>query len=121
MLLNELILSLCCIFQLNNGDKQKKRTITSARKSTDHSVILINHFYVSLEQTQHASNIFQPLRDMGLEMENRKNYDIDELVSNQKHHENHHLTMPKQQYIENWLDRSEFERLCKKNSIDFAN
>ncbi len=40
---------------------------------------------------------------------NKKDHDIDEFASNEQHHENRHLTMPKQQHIENWLDGSEFE------------
>jgi hypothetical protein len=66
----------------------------------------------SLEQA-HSSNNFHPLRDMGLETTNKKDHDIDEFTSIQHHHANQHLTMPKQQHIENWLDGSEFEPSCK--------
>jgi len=56
-----------------------------------------------------ASNTFHPLCDMGLKTTNKKDHDIDEFVSIKHHHENRHLTMPKQQRIESWLDGSEFE------------
>jgi hypothetical protein len=46
---------------------------------------------------------------MGLETTNKKDHDIDEFTSIQHHHANQHLTMPKQQHIENWLDGSDFE------------
>lgn len=54
-----------------------------------------------LEQA-HAAPTFHPLRDMGLQISNKKDHDIDEFASI-------HLTKPKQQHIENWLDGSEFE------------
>ena len=53
----------------------------------------------------HAPPTYQPLRDMGLHTSNKSNHDHEEFGSIQQHH----LTMPKQQHIENWLDGSEFE------------
>jgi hypothetical protein len=50
---------------------------------------------------------------MSLETTNPKDHDIDEFASIQQHQENRHLTMPKQQHIENWLDGSEFQSSCK--------
>ncbi len=67
----------------------------------------------SLLEQAHVPNTFHPLRDMGLETINKKDHDVDEFTSIQQHHENRHLTMPKQQHIENWLDGSEFEPSCK--------
>lgn len=46
---------------------------------------------------------------MGLESTDKNDHDIEEFSSMQKYTDNHHLTMPKQQHIENWLDGSEFE------------
>ncbi|CAF3619917.1 unnamed protein product [Rotaria socialis] len=76
--------------RLTNGDREKKRISSST-------------------QSPLGANVFHPLRDMGLETSKKIDHDIDEFASIQKYHENHHLTMPKQQHIENWLDGSEFE------------
>ncbi|CAF4757070.1 unnamed protein product [Rotaria sp. Silwood1] len=76
--------------RLANGDREKKRISSNTQQTS-------------------VPNSFHPLHDMGLELTNKKDHDIDELASIQKHHENHHLTMPKQQHIEKWLDGSEFE------------
>jgi hypothetical protein len=50
---------------------------------------------------------------MSLQPANNKVHDIDEFAPVQQYQENRHLTMPKQQHIENWLDGSEFEPSCK--------
>jgi hypothetical protein len=71
--------------------------------------LIFKYSFKSIEQA-HASNVYHPLRDMGLETSVKKDSDIDEFSS----HENRHLTMPKQQHIENWLDVSEFELSCKE-------
>ena len=52
---------------------------------------------------------------MGLEIADSNVRDVDELVSIQKHH----LTMPKQQHIEDWFDGPELESLCKRFSVFF--
>ncbi|CAF1377122.1 unnamed protein product [Adineta steineri] len=73
--------------RLANGIKEKKRISSSTQQAQ-------------------VSNVFHPLRDMSLET---TNHDIEEFATIQQHQGNHHLTMPKQQHIENWLDGSEFE------------
>jgi hypothetical protein len=50
---------------------------------------------------------------MSLQPANNKVHDIDEFAPVQQYQENRHLTLPKQQHIENWLDGSEFEPSCK--------
>jgi hypothetical protein len=60
-----------------------------------------------------APNVFHPLRDMGIETTKKKNHDIDEFTSIEQYQENRHLTKPKQQHIENWLDETTFESSCK--------
>jgi hypothetical protein len=67
--------------------------------------LISNNSFESSEQA-HVPTTFHPLRDMSLQTTNKKDHDIDEFASIQ---ENRHLTMPKQQHIENWLDGSEFE------------
>ncbi len=61
---------------------------------------------MNCSEQAHAPAAFHPLRDMGLQATNKKDHDIDEFASIEQ---NRHLTKPKQQHIENWLDGSEFE------------
>lgn len=73
------------------------------KKSFIHNISI---FSLSLEQT-HVPNTFHPLRDMGLEVTNKKDHDVDEFGFIEQHHDNRFLTtLPKQQHIENWLDDS---------------
>ena len=73
----------------------------------------MNHSINSLDQG-HAPATFQPLRDMGLHSSKKTDQDFDEFGSV----EPHHLTMPKQQHIENWLDGSEFEPAMGSNHAE---
>lgn len=58
---------------------------------------------------------FQPLRDMGLHSSKRTDHEFDEFGSI----EQHHMTMPKQQHVENWLDGSEFESPMGGNHAEY--
>lgn len=75
----------------------------------------MNHSIHSLDQGN-APAAFQPLRDMGLHSSKKTDHDFDEFGTV----EPHHLTMPKQQHIENWLDGSEFERPMGGNHSNHA-
>lgn len=56
------------------------------------------------------NNVFHPLRDMSLEPNDANGHHADEftVIPEYPSAENRHLTKPKQQHIESWLDGSEY-------------
>ena len=76
---------------------------------------------MALLEPPQIPNAFHPLRDMSLEGTAKKDPDLDEFTSMPPYssNEHRHLTMPKQQHIESWLDGSEFESSGKRCSSLF--